>query len=93
MRARVRLGIRPEYNADEEGRLPGILVGSVSEGSPAEAAGLKGGDRIVKWGANDIEGPRQLGEVLGSAKPGDKVTLGVVREGETIEIEVTLVGR
>ncbi|MEC8513311.1 MAG: M28 family peptidase [Planctomycetota bacterium] len=93
VRARVRLGIRPEYNADEEGRPPGILIGSVSEGSPAEAAGLKGGDRIVKWGGKDIEGARQLGEVLSSAEPGDKVALGVVRDGETIEIEVTLVGR
>lgn len=93
VRARVRLGIRPEYNADEEGRLPGILVGSVSEGSPAEAAGLKGGDRIIKWEQDEIEGPRQLGEILAAAKPGQTVELDVVRDGKTIVIKVTLAAR
>ena len=54
VRARVRLGIRRAQRR-RGGRPPGILVGSVSE-EPREAAGPKGGDRIV-GGAGRHRGP------------------------------------
>lgn len=56
-----------------------LLVLEVLPGSPAERAGLREGDRIVRW--NDRADPLEIatGTVL---QPGDEVRLRVRREGE-----------
>src|SRR5262249_12688508 len=46
-----RLGIRPSYGDDQEG----VLLDGVSDGGPAEKAGLKGGDRIVEVGGQQVK--------------------------------------
>ncbi len=68
----------------------GVLVSSVIEDSPAEKAGLKAGDVIVKIDDEEIEGGSDLIEYLGDKEEGDEVTINVVRKGKTKEIKVTL---
>jgi S1-C subfamily serine protease len=74
-------------------------------GGPAEQAGLKGGDKEVKFQAGqystggdvilEVDGhkvisPNDLARLVASKKPGEKVTLTILREGQQKQIEVTL---
>ncbi len=63
---------------------------AVMQGSPAEAAGVEEGDVIQRVDRDILDGSADLGEVLVQYKPGSRVTLTVVRDGETLEIPVTL---
>ncbi len=84
---RVRFGVRPEFGDESE---PGVLVGSVTEGTPAHAAGLQEGDRIVKWKGEQIEDVRGWMELLSATESGDEVKLTVLREGKEVVLSVTL---
>jgi len=82
----VRLGFQLRYVAE----LRGVLVGPVEVGSPAEAAGLREGDRIVAVDGRSLaESGAPLFDVYSSARPGDPIELGVARPGskETILLE------
>mgnify|MGYP000884197133 FL=1 len=65
--------------------------GSVVSGSPAEKAGLKGGDVITKVNDITLSDTISLTSAVGRFKVGDDVTLTVVRDGKTIELKVKLV--
>jgi S1-C subfamily serine protease len=67
----------------------GVVVTQVVEGSPAEDAGLQNGDVIVTLGG-DFVTAQNLGALVQEYSVGDTVTLGVLREGEVQEIDVTL---
>ncbi|WP_163508349.1 S1C family serine protease [Fodinicola acaciae] len=68
----------------------GAQVTQITSGSPAANAGLKAGDVITKVGDTAISGADDLGAAVRSHNPGDKVTLTVVRGGQTISVPVTL---
>jgi S1-C subfamily serine protease len=64
------LGVRPE----------GVFVTSVIEGSPARAAGLRGGDVIVKADSIKIENPIDLVRAIRNADETDHtVDLQIIR--------------
>ncbi|MEN0019676.1 MAG: M28 family peptidase [Planctomycetota bacterium] len=86
---RVRLGVMPSYNEEEAG----IGVESVSAGGPAEAAGFEAGDRIVRWDGRKVEDIESWMRLLARHDPGDKVNVGVLRDGNEETIEVELSGR
>lgn len=67
-----------------------VVVGEVTKDSPADKAGLKAGDVISAANGTTISTPDQLVKLVQAAKPGDKVTLSVMRDGKTQEISVTL---
>lgn len=67
-----------------------ITVGEVTKDSPAEKAGLKAGDVISAANGTAITTPDEFVKLVQAAKPGDKITLNVVRDGQDDEIEVTL---
>ncbi len=85
--ASVRLGIQPSYTAELE---TGILINGVSEGTSAEDAGLQDGDVLLEWNGTELTGGMELMNQLRAAKPGDKATILVQRDGKNIDIEVTL---
>jgi len=60
----------------------GAKIKTVSEGSPAEKAGLKKEDIISKVNDNIIDGPMSLYEAIGNFKPEDKVTITYIRDGK-----------
>ena len=67
----------------------GAVVESVQEETAAEAADLRRGDMIVKYGEHVINSFEELTDQIAKCKPGDKATLQVVRGGETITKEIT----
>ncbi|MFI4860558.1 MAG: M28 family peptidase [Phycisphaerales bacterium JB063] len=76
-----------------ESEQPGIVFETVMDGGPAAEAGLIAGDRVVAINGESVEGLRDLRSALRASKPGDEMTLSVVREGEELEVTVELGGR
>ncbi len=68
----------------------GAEIQEVIPDSPAERAGLKVGDLIREVDGQRVSASRPLTEILSSYRPGDRVTLTVERDGEKLEIQVTL---
>ena len=81
------LGTRPAYG---ESDTPGVKLDGVSEGSPAEKAGLKGGDIIIKFAGKDVKNIEDYMEAIGTKKPGDMAEVVVKRDGKEQTIGVTL---
>ena len=71
----VQLGFDTEYVATEHSQ----LVKNVNKGSPAEKAGLRAGDRILKVNGEQLENLYSLSDIWGQHKPGDTVELTVRR--------------
>jgi putative serine protease PepD len=68
----------------------GALVGQVSAGGPARAAGVKAGDTITAIDGQKIGGTSELVAAVAAHKPGDKLTLALTRNGATVHVMVTL---
>ena len=65
--------------------VPSILVGS-----PAETAGLVEKDIVIELDGTKINQTHSLTSLLDQHQPGDKVTLTVVRDGDSRDVQVTL---
>lgn len=63
---------------------------SIVSGSPAEKAGLKEKDIIIKVNDQDINEQNSLISVLGRSSVGDSVKLTVIRDGKTITLDAKL---
>jgi S1-C subfamily serine protease len=63
---------------------------SVLAGGPADKAGLKESDVITAINGTSINENHSLTSLLSPHQPGDKVTLTVIRGGDTKKINVTL---
>jgi len=72
---------------------PGARVGGVVPGSPAEKAGLKEGDVMMKLDAVEMTGLPSFSDFLKTAKAGQTVTVSLLREGKPLTLSVTLVER
>ena len=83
----------------------GVLIQQVLEGSPADQAGLRGsyksvtinglpvligGDIIVRMNGQPITSIGELEQALSEYQPGDVVMLSILRDGDQMEVEVTL---
>jgi len=68
----------------------GDYIQSVVSGSPAESAGLQKGDIVTQIDGQDLKTDSAFAEAVDNHKPGDVVTLTVVRDGKTQSIKVTL---
>jgi|UniRef100_A0A7V3YGK1 serine protease Do len=68
----------------------GALVADISKGSPAEKAGLRRGDIILKVDGKEIPTVSSLQQEIRSRRPGERVRLEVWRDGKSIVLEATL---
>jgi S1-C subfamily serine protease len=68
----------------------GVVVGQVVPDSPASKAGLKEADVITKVDDQEIKDPEKLTSTIANHKPGDKVTLHILRDGKEQSLDVTL---
>ena len=63
---------------------------SVVDNSPAAKAGVKAGDSIVAFNGKAVNNNYSLLGYVRASAMNDKVTLTVVRDGNTMELDVTL---
>jgi putative serine protease PepD len=71
----------------------GPVVTDVQDGSPAATAGLQVDDVIQKVDNTTVSDPDSLTTAIRSHKPGDTVTLTIVRDGSVQTVRVTLAKR
>jgi len=69
----------------------GLVVDHVQAQEPAEKAGLKANDVIVRMGDQKLVNTMQLGTLVRAQKPGDVIDLVIIREGKEMPIKATLV--
>lgn len=86
-----------ELNADVAKQLNvseinGLYVNSVVKDGAAEKAGIKEGDIIKKVNNEDVNSSAELQVKIALLHPGDKVSLGVLRDGKMKTFELTLKG-
>jgi aminopeptidase YwaD len=87
-RFRVSLGSIPDYASEVEG----VQLSGVRPGSPADKAGIKAGDIIVKFGGKSIKNVQEYTVALGDFKPGDVVEIVVKRGNDLVTVKATLEG-
>lgn len=68
----------------------GVYIMKVSAGSPASTAGLKEGDIITKVGDVTLDETHSYVNTLFTFKPGDQITLTVLRDGKETPVQITL---
>jgi len=82
---RAYLGTIPDYATD----ITGVKLSGARGGSPADKAGIKGGDVIVEFAGQKIANIYDYTYALDAVKIGQPVKVKVKRGGETIEFSVT----
>ncbi len=68
----------------------GNLTSGVNSGTPAEAAGIQDGDIIVSVDGKVIDEEHPLDATLSQFAPGDTVAVEILRDGQTITLQLTL---
>jgi serine protease Do len=71
----------------------GVIVIDVMGGGPAEKAGIKSGDIIVKYEGADVGSLQSLLKFVGESDIGKKVTIGILRDGKELSFAVTVAKR
>ncbi|MDR1591729.1 MAG: Do family serine endopeptidase [Prevotellaceae bacterium] len=75
------------------GTLSGAYVAGISENSSAKAAGIKEGDVINDVNGISVTSVAQLQEQIGRYRPGDKISIGLLRNGKSQSVTVQLKNR
>lgn len=73
------------------GKGTGLVIDFVEEGSPAAKAGIRPHDVLVKLGDQILVNPPQLQVLVRLQKPGDKITLTLVREAKEQKVTAALI--
>jgi S1-C subfamily serine protease len=68
----------------------GAVVESITNGSPADEAGIQRGDVIVKIGDDETKSSGAVATAVRKHKPGDKVSVTIVRGSDRRTVEATL---
>ena len=68
----------------------GAYISSVVDGSSAQQAGLEVGDIITAFDGQKVSSSSDVMLDVRTKNPGDKVTVTINRDGETMDVEVTL---
>jgi serine protease Do len=76
-----------QFNLKEE---QGALVGDVTEGSPAEKAGIRRGDVIIQFNGKAVDEPSNLRNTVANTPPGKEVAMKVLRDGKQETVKVTI---
>lgn len=82
---RAMLGVNLDDDRPSGG---GVRVEGVSPGGPAAEAGVKSGDVIVTIQSKTVATNRDVVRAMEAVKPGQKVELGIERDGKPVKLEV-----
>ena len=91
--AKPYIGVMVSDVSDEAisyGTPAGAAVVSVTEGGPAEKAGLQANDIITAADGKEISGKSGLSSIIADCAAGNKLTLSVYRQGQTLTVTVTV---
>ncbi len=89
--ARLGIGVQDAATTSTAVRISdGAVVGEITDGSAAQAAGLQSGDVITRVDEEEITSADSLIATVRSYRPGDEVTITFQRDGEEQTATVTL---
>jgi len=77
--------------ADGSAKRAAAVLTNVVNGTPADKAGLQAGDAIIAVDGNSIDGSLSLVAQVRQRSVGDKATLKIVRDGQSRDVNVTLI--
>lgn len=80
------LGVTPDYGFDGTG----MRITGVRGGGPADEAGLKSGDIIIRLADKDLKDIYAYMKVLNELKEGQQTTVTILRDGNVQILEITL---
>ncbi len=83
-RGQAYLGVNFDPESDD------LKIRGVTEGQPAEKAGLRAGDILVRLDGEKLEDRSDLMRVLSAKRPGEEITVEVKRNGKAVKARVTL---
>ena len=70
-----------------------MTVVKVLPKTPAAQADLRAGDVLGRIGDTPVSDPQSALNAIARVKPGNQVTLAIVRDGEPLEVRVTVAQR
>jgi len=82
---KVTMGIMPSYTSDAEG----LSVDGVTDGRPAQKAGILAGDVITQMGDMQIKNIQDYMSALGKFEKGQSIPVKLKRKGEELTVNVT----
>jgi hypothetical protein len=80
----VTIGVVPGYGESNDG----LLLDGVRDGSPAAAAGIKAGDKIIRFAGKEIRNISDYTRVLGELKADTEYEIEVLRGAERLTLKV-----
>jgi len=83
-------GVIPDFGEAER---PGVRITGVRPGSPAEKAGIRAGDIIVKFAGVEVKTLDDLAFALRGRRPGDQVEIVIVHDGQEVQVNAVLTER
>lgn len=79
-----------EFKDKDFGTIEGVYISEVPDGGGALAAGLKKGDIITEVNGKKIKTMTELQETIAQYRPGDKVSVKILRDKKNKTVDVTL---
>lgn len=83
---KTTIGIVPDFTYNRKG----VRLGGTVPRGPAEQAGMREGDIVIRVGQTPVEVLRDLSEIIRSARPGERMTVNFLRNGKeyrtTVEV-------
>ena len=68
----------------------GVLISDVTKNSPAEKAGLKHGDIVIRFNGKEAKDSHMLSRLVAATQPNSKAKVDIIRDGKETSIEVTI---
>nr|WP_028166256.1 trypsin-like peptidase domain-containing protein [Bradyrhizobium elkanii] len=90
VRGRIGVSLQDMHPSTDGGRSEGARIADISPGSPAEAAGLRKGDVVLRADDRPIRSAAQLRNRVGLARIGEQVRLTIERGGGTQNVTVAV---
>ncbi len=87
---RPGIGVSVVTYGEDSGKTPGVYIYTISENGPADEAGAKVGDRLLKVDGVALETQDAFVEAVRNKKPGDELKLLVDRNGQEIELTIVV---